>query len=339
MSTMNATKICAFAALFVVFFVHSCLVYGARIGANEVQILPLFDTRLVLADGRSQPVSIDAVSVMLNVTAVAPSGAGFITVWPCGVPRPLASHLNFEAGNTVANGVIAAIAAIGANGGVCIYSTSEIDLVVDISGWFEKDSYEALTPSRLLDTRETGLFLSPTNPITLDISAISAIGVDGQEAITPSGVKSVSLNVTTVDGKDAGFLTVWPCDQPRPVASNLNFQRAQTVANGVIAAAGQAGNTCLYASQETHVVVDLNGWLSESTYVSVKPKRLRDTRETSTLTSQAELGVDVHNISVMRDSDSTTIPLSAAALITGPTGVLLGVIDWSEVSMELARDV
>jgi hypothetical protein len=107
MSAMQITKLFVFAAVLVCFFAHSCPVFGARIGANEVQVLPLFDTRFVLADGTSQPVSIDAVSA-----------------------RPLASHLNFEVGNTVANDVIAAI---GANGEVCIYSTSEIDLVVDIS--------------------------------------------------------------------------------------------------------------------------------------------------------------------------------------------------------------
>ena len=31
----------------------------------------------------------DAVAVMLNVTAVGPDGAGFLTVYPCGSVRPL----------------------------------------------------------------------------------------------------------------------------------------------------------------------------------------------------------------------------------------------------------
>jgi hypothetical protein len=31
------------------------------------------------------------------------------------------------------------------------------------------------------------------------------------------------LNVTVVDAQSPGYATVFPCDQPRPDASNLNY--------------------------------------------------------------------------------------------------------------------
>src|SRR4051794_3736036 len=47
-------------------------------------------------------------ALSLNVTAVDPGGAGFVTVYPCG-ERPSTSNVNFGAGQTVANAVIAPV--------------------------------------------------------------------------------------------------------------------------------------------------------------------------------------------------------------------------------------
>ena len=52
-------------------------------------------------------------AVALNVTVTEPSAYSFLTVWPTGAPRPLASNLNFVAGQTVANAVLTKV---GANG-------------------------------------------------------------------------------------------------------------------------------------------------------------------------------------------------------------------------------
>ena len=95
--------------------------------------LPIIGQTLTNSGGIDLIVPANASAVALNVTAVTPTSAGFITVWPCGVERPLASHLNYSANGVVPNGVIASI---GANGGVCFYSQAETDLIVDIAGWF-----------------------------------------------------------------------------------------------------------------------------------------------------------------------------------------------------------
>ena len=74
-----------------------------------------------------------AVSVVLNVTAVVPSGGGFVTVFPCGQAVPNASNLNFGAGAVIPNSVLARV---GSGGRVCFYSFAETDLLVDVSGYF-----------------------------------------------------------------------------------------------------------------------------------------------------------------------------------------------------------
>jgi hypothetical protein len=74
----------------------------------------------------------DATAVMLNVTAVTPDAAGHVTVFPCGAPRPLASNVNYLAGDVVPNAVLAKV---GTGGRVCLYTSATTDLVVDVNGY------------------------------------------------------------------------------------------------------------------------------------------------------------------------------------------------------------
>ena len=96
---------------------------GAR-GAGSV-------TELQVAGRAGVPV--DASAVELNVTVTNANGAGFVTVYPCGSPRPLSSNVNYGAGSTVANSVIAKI---GVDGKVCVFTQAGVDLIVDTSGYF-----------------------------------------------------------------------------------------------------------------------------------------------------------------------------------------------------------
>ena len=72
--------------------------------------------------------------VSLNVTAVDPDGAGFVTVFPCG-ERPLAANLNYIRGQIVPNAVIAPVSA---SGEVCFYSLENTHLIADVNGWFAR---------------------------------------------------------------------------------------------------------------------------------------------------------------------------------------------------------
>ena len=75
----------------------------------------------------------NATAASLNMTVTEPAASGFITVYPCGTSRPLASSLNFVAGQTVPNAVITKI---GANGKVCAFSNVDTHLVTDTNGYF-----------------------------------------------------------------------------------------------------------------------------------------------------------------------------------------------------------
>jgi hypothetical protein len=74
-------------------------------------------------------------AVVLNVTAVGPTSAGYLTVWPDPVtPRPGTSDLNFVGGQTVPNLVVVQV---GSTGKIDIYNAfGSTNVVIDVMGWY-----------------------------------------------------------------------------------------------------------------------------------------------------------------------------------------------------------
>jgi hypothetical protein len=70
-------------------------------------------------------------ALSLNIAVTEPEGAGFLTVYPCGTNMPLASNLNFAAGQTISNHVTATV---GASGKICVFASRTTDLVIDVEG-------------------------------------------------------------------------------------------------------------------------------------------------------------------------------------------------------------
>jgi alpha-tubulin suppressor-like RCC1 family protein len=195
-------------------------------------------------------------SVALNVTVTEPTAAGYITAWPTGTERPLASNLNYTPRETIPNAVIVGV---GSGGKVSLYnSAGSTHLVVDVAGWFDL-GFDAVTPTRLMDTR-TGL-----GGVVLGPGATRTLRVTGSGGIPTEGVGGVSLNVTVTEPTAAGYLTVWPAGRTRPLASNLNFVAGQTIPNAVSTGVNANGDIEIYNSAgNTHVIVDVTGWYAKS---------------------------------------------------------------------------
>jgi hypothetical protein len=86
---------------------------------------------LPVSDGAVPP---DADAVSANVTATDTTDDSFLTIWPTGATRPLASSLDWLAGQTVANAVTAKT---GTGGGVDVFNLrGGADVIVDISGYY-----------------------------------------------------------------------------------------------------------------------------------------------------------------------------------------------------------
>ncbi|MCU1390328.1 MAG: hypothetical protein JWL72_3666, partial [Ilumatobacteraceae bacterium] len=198
-------------------------------------------------------------AVSLNVTAVDPVGSGFATVFPCG-DRPNASSLNFQAGQTIPNAVIAPLSAAGE---ICFYSQVDTHLIADINGWFATAAgFTPLSPTRVFDTRpgEAQGAVAITKQ-TYGGANILRVKITGTTGVPTAGVGAVSLNVTAVNPTGAGYITVYPCGD-RPNASSLNFTSGQTIPNAVIAPLSTSGELCFYSQVDTHLIADINGWFA-----------------------------------------------------------------------------
>ena len=223
-------------------------------------------------------------AVVLNVTAVDPTRATFLTAWPTGQPRPVASNLNVAPGSVVPNLVSVKV---GTGGRVSLYNhNGSTHVTADVAGWYGEEGaagapYNALDPERILDTRVgTGApAVKVGSGSTLDVQ------VTGRGGIPASGVTAVVLNVTAVDATSTSYLTAWPAGQSRPLASNLNYVPGSTVPNLVAVKVGTGGRIALYNhSGSAHLTADVAGWYGGTdaaagdTYNAVDPARILDTR-------------------------------------------------------------
>lgn len=204
-----------------------------------------------------------AESVILNVTATYTSQTSFLTAYPTGSSRPLASNLNWVAHKTVPNRVSVPI---GAGGMVTLYNdVGTVDVVVDVNGYYTSATATGgfllpLTPVRILDTRNgTGGFSSPVGQ-----GQTISVTIDGRGGVPSSGVSEVILNVTATDPTaKASFLTIFPDGISRPLASDLNFVKGQTVPNLVFVKVGADGKVAVYnVKGTTEVIFDVAGWFS-----------------------------------------------------------------------------
>jgi hypothetical protein len=212
----------------------------------------------------------DATAAVLNVTATQPTDPGYLTVYPCGTPPPLASNVNYVAGQTVPNLVVVKI---GDGGNVCINSSATAHVVADLSG-YHKDGgagFVQVEPRRLLDTRKTAMALAGGSTIAVPVRG-NGIGDDAIGA---------ALNITVTQPTAAGYLTAYPCGTAPPQASNLNFVAGESVANLAMLGLGSNGSVCLFSMVTTDVVVDITGYFTKSAgfgFTGITPTRLLDTR-------------------------------------------------------------
>jgi hypothetical protein len=182
----------------------------------------------------------------------------------------------------------------------------------------------SLTPARLADTRPgertvDGLFAGEgirSGGSTLELTVTGRGGV-------PSDAAAVSLNVTAAWPTQNGFATVYPCGSVQPLASNINYTPGAVVPNAVIAKVGTGGKVCLFVSGETHLIVDVNGYLSNgSSYRSMNPARVLETRPLSSTADGLQQGDGIRlpgTITNVQITNRVGIPADATAVVLNVT--------------------
>jgi YVTN family beta-propeller protein len=226
-----------------------------------------------------------AAAYSMNVSVVPQGRLSYLTVWPTGLPRPLASTLNSLDGRIKAN---AAIIPAGTNGEISVYATQTTNVIVDVNGYFAPVSgstlaFYPLAPCRVADTRYDTYppGLGPPYLTAGDERAFPIL--NATTCNIPSDAAAYSLNFSVVPHGWLFYLTVWPTGQPRPTVSTLNDVPGQIIANAAIVTAGASGNVSVYPTDDTDVVIDINGYFAPAgpgglSLYGVQPCRVIDTR-------------------------------------------------------------
>ena len=105
-------------------------------GANGGPALPGSGLRTFTLTGGPCGVPSTEKSVAANLTVTQPAAAGHLVVFPAGSSAPLASVINFSAGQTRANN---AVLELGTGGAVSVQSGSPgtVHFILDVTGYFE----------------------------------------------------------------------------------------------------------------------------------------------------------------------------------------------------------
>jgi hypothetical protein len=236
----------------------------------------------VQVTGGTSGVPAGALAAVLNVTAVDPSAAGFLTVWQEGTTMPVVSNLNFAAGQTVPNLVTTGLSASGM---VSIYlNTGSTNVIVDVEGYYTTQTtsglFNPLSPSRAFGSLTIGGAIGAGQT-----QAVTVAGAGATDEV-PATASAVVLNVTAAHATLPSFLTVFPAGVSMPVASNLNFGAQaplQAIANRVTVGVGTNGQIDVYNLTGTvNVDVDVDGYYSGtggtgSPFVAITPIRVADT--------------------------------------------------------------
>ena len=152
-------------------------------------------------------------------------------------------------------------------------------VIFDVTGYFTPDTsgatYHALTPARILDSRDGTGGLS--GPFRSHIARTFAVRGHGG---VPAGAIAVTGNLTVTQQTSLGFLFIGPVAMNNPTSSTLNFPVGDDRANAVTVALGGGGTLSVTYAAPTlgptaHVIFDVTGYFVPYPCLDIKGRRRR----------------------------------------------------------------
>ena len=137
--------------------------------------------------------------------------------------------------------------------------------------------FVAVAPCRLVDTRTAGGPIQGGGSRNFTVPQLGGCGI-------PSSAAAYSLNVTAVPHGPLGYLTIWPAGQSQPTTSLLNSTDGRIKANAAIVPSGNNGAVSIFVSDTSDVVLDINGYFTDTSgstlaFYPLTPCRVADTRK------------------------------------------------------------
>lgn len=151
-----------------------------------------------LAAGAARPLAVrrecglpdTAIAISLNVTVTSPTGSGDLRIYAGGGAAPLASVINYSAGQTRANNAIVSLGPDGSLGVQCDQASGTVQMILDVNGYFTST-----------DAVETPM---------------------GQRvAVRPAPEVEITFDEVTVPGETTAMVVTFPDNRPGAVDQDL----------------------------------------------------------------------------------------------------------------------
>ncbi len=278
---------------------RTCVQCGpGGLAANQTRTVQI--TGVTGPSGGADQIPATATAIVMNVTAVASTTGGLLTIYPTGTALPRASNLNFGAGTATPNLVTVTLGQTSVSAverDVNIYNPiGSLNVVADVEGYFlpaassdPTGEFHSISPLRVCDTRPTQAAnacnqhagtdhrLGPNSVAKINVSGVPS-GVAGTPSSIPSDgtAQAAVFNLTAIGGTVPTYLSVFPsladgsC-RASSSTSTLNVAGGATRANRVMvslgpdATGGPATDVCVYnAVGSIDFVLDANGWFGSS---------------------------------------------------------------------------
>ncbi len=246
----------------------------------------------------------DAVGVAATITVTNAEQDGWVTAWPCGTPRPSTSVNNVLAGRDRG---VSAYLGLGQSS-LCVYTDITTHLIVDVTGCFCPEPLAAtldLPNSPLATLQSVRVADSRSGPGAGRIPP----GVERRydlASFVPPGTTAAALNLTVNGASQAGYVTMYLCDDGLGATSSVNFGTGTTETTLTTIGLGSAADVCVYTSADVHVIIDLY-----ATYGF--PSTLRQFVTSPTLDREVAPGQIDHTIRCASGGSIVTIHAAATA--------------------------
>jgi hypothetical protein len=310
----------------------NCGVIASQAGNSSYAAAPAVGQIIVVNNPTAQSITFGAISTQaagtpLTLTASASSGLAV-------------SYSSATTSVCAVSGSTATLAAAGtctitaSQAGNNVYSAAmpvsqSFSVTASSSGTGSTSTamrYIPVTPLRVVDTRNAaGSFGGPS----ISAGGSRSFLIPNADGAIPAGALAYSINVTVVPGGALQSLTVYPTGGTQPSFPLLSSD-GRVKAQAAIVQAGTGGAITVAASNNTDVIVDVNGYFVAASnaaglqFYPVTPTRLYDTRNGTALTAG-----QTQNFAIQ---PAAGIPSTAQAyslnLTVVPTSTLGDIIVW-----------
>ncbi len=224
-------------------------------------------TYTIQATGQGGIPSTGVQAVVIDVTVLPGSSAGWAVVWPYGQSQPATSNISYLASSLITNRVMVPV---GTNGKINIYtSAGGMNYVVDANGWTSSagpsqvgNVLQQQATHRACDTRTGSGYACAGQHLSAGTTQVISLGGLGGLP-SAANVLAVALNVAVIPSNGMAGVTLWPDGTSQPSTTDMIVNSQWALANfDAVVGLSSLGKIDIVSGVAADVVIDVEGWYS-----------------------------------------------------------------------------